>query len=273
MPTEEVQKRTVGKTGEVTLGEALYFVNKVAAHCQAWAQPIPSSAQILDFGCGWGRITRQFLRYTDARNIYGVDPDDEQLEYARKAMPEVNFSTCAALPPTHLCENSFDLIVAYSVFSHLSKFAANQWIEHFSKLLRPGGFAAITTWPRSYIGAKPFTLGDAAEDAGLVRLFYAGGFPICSCAAEYAPRPEILWPSRHSQRICDQRMGRDAETEGVRRNKLAAYHHVAEAMNWKPLKRWMTIGRSYFSPLALRVSHSRFAGYSGFEESAGKQVS
>src|SRR5437763_16995405 len=61
---------------------------------------------------------------------------------------EVNLS----IPPTSFQAGNFDLICAYSVFSHLSESVHIRWIEEFSRILKPGGVLVVTTLGRAFVG-------------------------------------------------------------------------------------------------------------------------
>jgi SAM-dependent methyltransferase len=100
---------------------------------------------ILDFGCGWGRIYRFFLRHCESGRLVGVDIDNECIALCRDAMPYGTFATCDSMPPLPFDEGSFDLVTAYSVFSHLAPKVFLAWVEEFGRLLRPGGVLAFTT--------------------------------------------------------------------------------------------------------------------------------
>jgi SAM-dependent methyltransferase len=54
-------------------------------------------------------------------------------------------------PPTPLRQESLDLVVGFSVFSHLAEHVAGAWMREFSRLLTPGGIVAVTTRPRSFL--------------------------------------------------------------------------------------------------------------------------
>ena len=49
------------------------------------------------------------------------------------------------LPPTELHQDEFDLVTAFSVFSHLSEEAFCRWMIEFHKILKPGGIVCATT--------------------------------------------------------------------------------------------------------------------------------
>jgi predicted SAM-dependent methyltransferase len=56
-------------------------------------------------------------------------------------------------PPTLYKSSTFDLIYAYSVFSHLSEKCQKAWLEEFHRILRPEGVLIVTTRQKKSIPA------------------------------------------------------------------------------------------------------------------------
>jgi SAM-dependent methyltransferase len=144
-PPEEVQKRFVGASGEHALREAFNFYRAIKTYAS-----ITPDSRILDFGCGWGRITRFFLKdvFPHRENIFGVDVMPEAIEICRQTKTPGNFILIDNHPPLDFPPESFDLIYAYSVFSHLSEAVSLEWLEEFSRLLKPDGLLVVTTQGR-----------------------------------------------------------------------------------------------------------------------------
>ena len=77
------------------------------------------------------------------------------IDAARASFPYCRFDRIDPLPPTSFAAGSFDLITAYSVFSHLAEHASLAWVQEFSRLLSPGGIMAVTTQRRDFIEYLP----------------------------------------------------------------------------------------------------------------------
>jgi hypothetical protein len=73
VPADEMQRNWTGSTGESTLQEAFDFYRLVLERARAHGRPIRRETRVLDFGCGWGRIIRFFLREVDDRHLHGCD--------------------------------------------------------------------------------------------------------------------------------------------------------------------------------------------------------
>ncbi len=150
-PDEQFQRDMHGHCGEVSLHEAHAFFREVKAYAGYAGRPMAAHRRLLDFGCGWGRTLRPFMKDIRPDNLYGADSTSRFLTEARRCNPALNFLACGVAPPTVLAPESLDYIVSWSVFSHLDEFLTTRWIEEFARLLRPGGLLMITTQSRRFI--------------------------------------------------------------------------------------------------------------------------
>lgn len=185
-PSDELQLGTTGQAGVPTLREAFIFYQDCVTACETLGAPIQPSQRVLDFGVGWGRIARFFLRDCPPENLYGIDVDPEFVRICRECFESDNFSVCQPFPPTDFPGEYFDLIVGYSVFSHLSEQACLSWVEEFARIMRPGGILALTTRSRDFFaycealrdcGSSPYEIGLSAmfDDFDEARRRYDAG--------------------------------------------------------------------------------------------------
>ena len=70
--------------------------------------------KLLDFGVGWGRILRFFMKDFFPENLYGVDINEDLLSICRKTFKWGTFLKSNAFPPINMPDCSFDFIVGYS---------------------------------------------------------------------------------------------------------------------------------------------------------------
>ena len=98
---------------------------------------------LLDFGCGDGRYSSIISKYFKNINLYGVDIDSNLVEYCNKNI-KGDFKVNYIDPPLYLSESFFDVIIAYSVFTHLKKAKIESWFKEFNRVLKVGGVAALT---------------------------------------------------------------------------------------------------------------------------------
>ncbi|QSX79647.1 glycoside hydrolase family 99-like domain-containing protein [Agrilutibacter solisilvae] len=154
MPDEKYQRITSGRDGRRIMTDALMFRNFMKSLLAEHARPLAADTRILEFGCGWGRILRTFLDEVSPEYLVGIDAQEWMLDVARQTTRRPGYDMywrTEALPQGDLPAESFDLIYAYSVFSHLSEKAANAWIAEFARILAPGGLVCVTTRPRKHM--------------------------------------------------------------------------------------------------------------------------
>lgn len=151
-PSEEFQRNTVGSVGVNAISyEAYNFYRLIKQYASQLGIALNRGTTLLDFGCGWGRMIRFFLKDIASENLYGIDVDPIMVDTCNQTVRYGNYSVVKPLPPTQFADNSFDIICAYSVFSHLAEPAHIQWIEEFSRILKPGGILLATTQARRFL--------------------------------------------------------------------------------------------------------------------------
>jgi len=151
LPPDEMQRNWTGTSGKATLLDALRFFQLLSDCSVKYGERINETTKILDFGCGWGRIIRYFMRDVSHNNLYGADCFKEVLDVAKAQNKWVSFSLTTPMPPTDYNSSMFDIIYLFSVFSHLSEDIHLKFLEDFHRILKPGGLLVATTRPRKFI--------------------------------------------------------------------------------------------------------------------------
>jgi SAM-dependent methyltransferase len=151
MPEVSMQENFTGHSGDSTLREG-FDAYKIFKKCyETHVGPIGSCRAVLDFGCGWGRIIRFFLKDIEPEKLLGIDHSEEVIRASRDTNKWCKFTLIEPYAPTSLSKETFDLIYLYSVFSHLPEEMHWAWLKEFHRLLRPGGMLIATTRARDYI--------------------------------------------------------------------------------------------------------------------------
>lgn len=164
-PPPELQSQIHGHFGQHSLVESAQFYNFVARNClHRPASGSKEKGYLLDFGSGWGRIVRMFMREFPLRNIIGYEPSNRFCSIARTCNPFISFLSGGYLPDGVLPEKKFTLVTGWSVFSHLSRDSAEAWLEEFQRITAPGAYVAITTWGRRFL--ERLKLEKAESDKG-----------------------------------------------------------------------------------------------------------
>ena len=152
MPADEVQRAWTGLAGVELLRQSCAFVRSVElAFCKNVHRPL-KHATILDYGCGWGRLIRLMYHYSPPEKIFGVDPWDQSIELCRSHGLKGNLAICDYVPDSLPFGNDagFDLIYAFSVFTHLSERTAQRVLRVMRSCIDANGLLALTVRPMEY---------------------------------------------------------------------------------------------------------------------------
>ena len=150
MASEEVQKAWTGTFGKALLNQTIPFVRYILS-VSNWRPQQIDDFKVLDYGCGYGRISRLMMKYVDTKDIFGADPWKESVALVHEAGFGENFKLTDEVPSIlPFEENSFDLIYAFSVFTHLSAAVAQKSLQTLSRYLSDDGVLVITYRPFEY---------------------------------------------------------------------------------------------------------------------------
>jgi 2-polyprenyl-3-methyl-5-hydroxy-6-metoxy-1,4-benzoquinol methylase len=90
-------------------------------------------SNILDWGCGCGRLTRYF-RNLPPGTVTGIDIDEDNISWCRENLPFGRFETIPLQPPTRFPDGSFDLLIGISIFTHLKEKDQFIWLKELHRL-------------------------------------------------------------------------------------------------------------------------------------------
>lgn len=104
-------------------------------------------ADILDFGCGCGRVLRHWRR----PDMFGCDYNPKLVQWCREELPIAGAKVNSDEPPLEWPDESFDFIYAISVFTHLRPELQVEWFKELRRVLRPGGHLYFSAHGTSFI--------------------------------------------------------------------------------------------------------------------------
>jgi SAM-dependent methyltransferase len=99
---------------------------------------------VLDFGCGCGRTLQALPSLT--AGIHGCDVNEPAVRWASEHLAPARFKVTAFEPPLPYEADSFDLIFAISVFTHLDEEGQDSWLSELRRITKPGGIALLTVF-------------------------------------------------------------------------------------------------------------------------------
>lgn len=139
--------------------------------------------RVLDFGCGVGRVLRQFAPESEEAEFYGCDLDQPSIAWLNEnfapGFRAFESAEEAALPQE---DGFFDLIYAFSVYTHFTDNWAAWLLEHhrvlaeggilFATFLGEGMLEVLTgeKWDEDRIGMNPLMQGLSWDKGGPIAI-------------------------------------------------------------------------------------------------------
>jgi SAM-dependent methyltransferase len=108
------------------------------------ASRLEEGASVLDFGSGAGRTLRHLRTEATAGDFWGCDIDQESIDWLNDHLsPPFQGVVSQPLPPLPFADGKFDVIYAFSVFTHIAD-AWSQWLVELRRVLKPDGWFIAT---------------------------------------------------------------------------------------------------------------------------------
>jgi SAM-dependent methyltransferase len=144
---------------------------------------------ILDWGCGCGRVLRNWKALTRTR-VVGCDINPTMISWCGVNLPFADVAVNELSPPLPFDDSSFDLVYAFSVLTHLSVPLQEAWMHDCFRVLRPGGRFVFSTMGDHYLTLGRLNEAERREfERGNVVVLYdeSSGTSLCSAyhPAEY----------------------------------------------------------------------------------------
>jgi SAM-dependent methyltransferase len=170
-----------------------YFSASSFTSFRNYYEPVQRHSQtpiknMLDWGCGCGRLIVMFSRGTPIPGIYGCDIDKESIAWCKENLAG-NFDVIPLVPPTRYADNFFDLVISNSVLTHLTKDIQLKWLAEMRRIIAPGGlfvasvhgeFATYFNFAGEVDGPLKKEINDETKDHNLDGLvpndYYRGTF-------------------------------------------------------------------------------------------------
>jgi SAM-dependent methyltransferase len=105
-----------------------------------------SSAEILEWGCGPGRIIRHIqAAFPGKAAVYGTDYNPETIVWCNANIHSARFVLNTLHPPLNFGADRFNFIYSHSVLTHLSETVSHEWMDELYRVARPGAVLVMTT--------------------------------------------------------------------------------------------------------------------------------
>ena len=155
VPEPDFQELWNGTSGVALAAQSNAFYAKLRERYREYSERSLADSAVLDFGCGWGRLTRYLARDVEPGNLYGCDPVAGIIDVCRANRVPATLATSAFIPERIPFEENFDLAFSFSVFTHISEPAHVSCLRALHESLRPGGVLVLTIRPPAYLQHSP----------------------------------------------------------------------------------------------------------------------
>lgn len=129
---------------EYHVGGGLVTAIDLTAKAEKHNHPFESASNVFDFGCGTSRILRYMIDFLPGPQYYGSEVFRENIEWGKRAFPEVIYLHQNNFPPLDILDSTFDIIYAYSIFTHFEEKIHLQWLSELHRTLQEGGMLILT---------------------------------------------------------------------------------------------------------------------------------
>jgi len=139
-PPVELMQNVSGLTNEQDFaahGSDIYL-----AISRASPKPLTEYRNLLDFGCGCGRLARMFKGHPGRVSACDVDP--RHVAWVQQSLDFVSASHTSVHPPLPYREDAFDCVVSVSVFSHLTERSQDEFLKELNRICVPGTYLFIS---------------------------------------------------------------------------------------------------------------------------------
>jgi SAM-dependent methyltransferase len=156
--------------------QSVEFTRTLIIAYRRWSDGAIKDANVLDYGAGWGRLTRMLLQYVSDERVYACDAWQPSVDLYNGLGFRRLCDLVKTVPTTLPYEpERFDLVWMFSVLTHLPATAADAVMRELATVVRRGGLLVVTIRPLDFWRANPLVSG-RVEPAVVVERHLRKGF-------------------------------------------------------------------------------------------------
>lgn len=129
--------------------------------------PLGDADPILEFACGYGRLTRHLVQRVSPAKLTVSDIDRSAVDFVTRTFG-VRGLYSTREPEQLVHDGRYDLILVVSLFSHLPIQTWTRWLKRLNELLMPDGLLLLSTLPWQTGDSPPIPEQTEAFELGLL---------------------------------------------------------------------------------------------------------
>jgi 2-polyprenyl-3-methyl-5-hydroxy-6-metoxy-1,4-benzoquinol methylase len=166
-PPKHMQIRVVGGYVSAFIESGYSICADLDAALRFAGKQLTDFRRILDWGCGCGRITRALHVVTPASEVHGADIDPEAIAWLQRHCSRyAQFYLAPHRPPMAYANDTFDLVIGISIFTHLPEEMQFLWLDELRRITKPGALLILTTSGENNYKQLPAELLAAVQKKG-----------------------------------------------------------------------------------------------------------
>jgi SAM-dependent methyltransferase len=144
-----------------------------------WLMGVDRRAHVLDYGCGYGRLTGLLLS-NGFGDVEGVDISPELVARARRKHPAARFAVLDRPPRLPHADESVDVVLLFAVLTCVPADAAQrELVAELRRVLRPRGLLYVSDLCLQDDERNRRRYGQFAEKYGTYGVFETGDGAVC----------------------------------------------------------------------------------------------
>jgi SAM-dependent methyltransferase len=125
-------------------------------------------SKILEIGCNKGFVLA-VLNSLGFKNLYGIDLSPEDIEIAKKMVPDANIACADAFDYLDNNAGQYDAIILKAVLEHMRKDEGIPFLEKIKEGLKPGGLVVIDVPNMDWLFASHERYMDFTHEVGFTK--------------------------------------------------------------------------------------------------------
>lgn len=151
MPSAYVQNKWTGSSGLTLLRSSCAFIRSLINLYEKLTERNIFHARVLDYGCGWGRLSRLLLKEVPRTQLFAADAWQESLDIFLASHIHDKVTLVDEYPQGPIWGDlKMDLIFLFSVFTHTSPLCTSHILSSLRQTIASDGVLIITVRPEEY---------------------------------------------------------------------------------------------------------------------------